>query len=46
MTYVVAVVILLWVAAVTIPMMPAVAIVMWIQIICLFGGNIYFNRTM
>ena len=28
------------------PMMPAVAIVIWIQVICLFGGNIYFNRTM
>ena len=28
------------------PMMPALAVVLWLQLISLIGGNIYFNRTM
>ena len=28
------------------PMMPALAVVLWLQLISFIGGNIYFNRTM
>ena len=28
------------------PMMPALAVVLWLQLISLIGGNIYFNLTM
>ena len=28
------------------PMMPALAVVLWLQLISVIGGNIYFNRTM
>ena len=28
------------------PMTPALAVVLWLQLISLIGGNIYFNRTM
>ena len=28
------------------PIMPVLAIVLWLQLISLIGGNIYFNRTM
>ena len=28
------------------PMTPALAIVLWLQLISFIGGNIYFNRTM
>ncbi|OMG29875.1 hypothetical protein BKH36_00825 [Actinomyces naeslundii] len=28
------------------PMTPAFAIVLWLQVISVIGGNIYFNRTM
>ena len=28
------------------PMTPALAVVLWLQVISVIGGNIYFNRTM
>ena len=28
------------------PTTPAIAIILWLQLISLIGGNIYFNRTM
>ena len=28
------------------PTTPALAVVLWLQLISLIGGNIYFNRTM
>ena len=28
------------------PMTPALAIVLWLQLVSFIGGNIYFNRTM
>ena len=28
------------------PMVPALAVVLWLQLISFIGGNIYFNRTM